>query len=72
MPHPMVNVLMVHGSESVELSPGRVNTQTKGRVGGGAVSRVKRMPGRAGRQRVSGPTALRRCINDRGGGRLLL
>lgn len=56
-PHPTVNVLMVHWSESVELSPGRVNMQTKGRVGGGAVSRVKRMPGRAGRQRVSA----RRC-----------
>lgn len=53
-PHPTVNVLMVHGSESGKQSPGRVNMQTKGRAGGGgAVSRVKRMPGRAGRQRVS-------------------
>lgn len=52
-PHPVVNVLMVHGSESGELSPGRVNTQTKGRVGSGAVSRVKRVPGRAGRRWVS-------------------
>lgn len=51
-PHPTVNVLMVLGSESAELSPGRVNTQTKGRVGGGAVSPVKCMPGRAGRQRI--------------------
>lgn len=53
-PHPTVNVLMVHGSESAELSPGRVNTADKRAVWGWrGVGGLKHMPGRAGRQRVS-------------------